>query len=80
MQRSGDGSAVTLAPNMADPDGFYEALLAAHEGLTTEQSFELNARLLMLLANQIGDRDVLARCIVLAKAAGEPQKPADASA
>lgn len=59
-----------LTPNMEDPDGFYEQLLGAHEGLTTEQSFQLNARLLMLLANQIGKRDVLARCIELAASAG----------
>lgn len=66
----GGMSQPVLAPNMEDPDGFYEQLLGAHEGLTTEQSFELNARLLMLLANQIGDRDVLARCIELAARAG----------
>jgi len=64
-----------LAPNMEDPDGFYEQLLGAHEGLTTEQSFELNARLLMLLANQIGNRDLLARCIELAAGAGGSRSP-----
>ena len=59
-----------LEPNMEDPDGFYEQLLAAHEGLADEASFELNVRLLMLLANQVGDRDILARCIELARDAG----------
>jgi hypothetical protein len=61
---------VELAPNMQDADGFYEELLAAHEGLSTEQSFELNARLLLVLANQIGRRDVLSKCIEAARAAG----------
>ncbi len=72
MNDRGQGavSQLLLEPNMEDPDGFYEQLLGAHEGLTTEQSFELNARLLMLLANQIGSRDVLARCIDLAVGAG----------
>lgn len=72
MSERGHGgmSQPVLAPNMEDPDAFYEKLLGAHEGLTTEQSFELNARLLMLLANQIGSRDVLARCIELAAGAG----------
>jgi hypothetical protein len=59
-----------LDPNMADPDGFYEQLLAAHEGLSTEASFELNTRLLLLLANQVGDPVILARCIALAREAG----------
>lgn len=40
-------------------DDFYEALLAAHDGLSFEQSVRLNARLILLLANQVGDVDVL---------------------
>ncbi len=59
---------VNLEPNMEDPDGFYEELLDAHQGLSLEESFELNARLLMLLANQVGDGAVLSRCIHLARA------------
>lgn len=77
MQRTDEGPAVNLEPNIQDPDGFYEALLAAHEGLSTEQSFELNARLLMLLANQVGDAAVLARCIELAKSAARKQSAGD---
>ncbi|WP_341862112.1 DUF2783 domain-containing protein [Gymnodinialimonas sp. 57CJ19] len=46
-------------PNIADPDGFYDELLAAHEGLSKDQSDALNARLILILANHIGDRDVL---------------------
>ena len=48
-----------LTPNIADPDGFYADLLAAHEGLTEEESVALNARLVLILANHIGDRAVL---------------------
>jgi Protein of unknown function (DUF2783) len=55
-----------LANQFSDADGFYEALLDAHGGLTTEQSALLNARLILLLANQIGDAGVLADCIALA--------------
>ncbi|MEP3112241.1 DUF2783 domain-containing protein [Nisaea sp.] len=47
------------APNLTDADGFYEALIAAHQGLTPEQSTALNARLILLLANHVGDRDIL---------------------
>ena len=40
-------------------DDFYEALMNAHEGLSDDQSNRLNARLVLLMANQIGDIDVL---------------------
>ncbi len=40
---------------LRDPDAFYEALIDAHQGLDAEQSHELNARLILLLAGQIGD-------------------------
>jgi len=53
--------------NLADPDGFYEQLLDAHQGLTPADSELLNARLILLLANQIGDARVLADCIVAAR-------------
>ena len=55
-------------PNIPDPDGFYSALVAAHEGLTDAASAALNARLVFLLANQIGDQQVLADCIAAARA------------
>ena len=46
-------------PNMADADEFYARLLAAHDGLTKTQSDALNARLILILANHIGDAKVL---------------------
>jgi Protein of unknown function (DUF2783) len=57
-----------LDNQLSDADGFYETLLDAHTGLSAEQSTLLNARLILLLANQIGDAAVLADCIALAKA------------
>lgn len=48
-------------------DAFYEQLLDAHEGLTPEQSQLLNARLILLLANEVGDAQALARCIEAAR-------------
>ena len=56
-----------LDPNLPDPDGFYEALLKAHEGLSDKESVELNARLVLVLANQIGDPTTLAAAIEAAK-------------
>ncbi|MFM8675932.1 MAG: DUF2783 domain-containing protein [Burkholderiaceae bacterium] len=40
-------------------DDFYEALIAAHEGLSEAQSHELNAKLVLFLSNHIGDLRVL---------------------
>jgi hypothetical protein len=50
-----------------DGDGFYEQLLEAHEGLTKEQSDLLNARLIVVLANQVGDARTLKECIEAAR-------------
>ena len=49
--------------NLQDADGFYEELLNAHEGLSAEQSEQFNMRLILLLANQVGDASVLRDCI-----------------
>lgn len=48
-------------------DDFYEALIAAHRGLSDEQSELLQARLLLLLANHVGDVGVLREAIALAR-------------
>ena len=58
---------LTLSPNLTDPDGFYEELIRAHEGLTKEQSDAFNARLILTLANHIGDRSVLSAALDAAK-------------
>lgn len=54
-------------PHFQDADGFYEQLLDAHAGLSREASELLNARLILLLANQVGDARVLAECIAAAR-------------
>jgi|TARA_B110000908_G_scaffold166272_1_gene217101 hypothetical protein len=54
---------LNLEPNIPDQDGFYDELLNAHDGLSKEQSDALNARLILILANHIGDRDVLREAI-----------------
>jgi hypothetical protein len=56
-----------IALNFSDQDAFYEALLLAHEGLTQEQSAAFNARLILILANQIGDEAVLEAAITAAR-------------
>ena len=54
-------------PNIARPDDFYQALIDAHIGLTEAQSAALNARLILLLANQVGDVDTLRAAIAAAR-------------
>ena len=54
--------------NIPQPDDFYQALIDAHAGLTEEQSAALNARLVLLLANQIGDLNTLRQAITAARA------------
>lgn len=46
-------------PNIADADGFYAELLAAHKGLSLEEGAALSARLVLILANHIGDETTL---------------------
>jgi hypothetical protein len=58
---------MNTAPNFQDADGFYERLLDAHQGLSREHSELLNARLILLLANQVGDAAVLGDCINAAR-------------
>lgn len=57
-------------PNIPDPDGFYDELLRTHDGLTAEESTALNARLVLVLCNHIGDRDVLRSAMTAAKGNG----------
>ena len=67
-----------LQPNLAEPgeryfrdftpgDDFYEALMDTHRGLSDEQSQLLNAKLVMLLANHIGDLSVIRQALLLAR-------------
>ncbi|MCV6902817.1 MAG: DUF2783 domain-containing protein [Achromobacter xylosoxidans] len=54
--------------NLAAPDDFYEALIEAHRDLSNEQSQELNAALILLLANHLGDMAVLREALAQARA------------
>lgn len=56
-------SDLNLSPNIASPDDFYAALLAAHDGLSKDQSDAFNARLVLVLANHIGDAGVLSAAL-----------------
>lgn len=56
-----------IAPNLENADDFYAALLAAHDGLNEADMHALNARLILVLANHIGDQAVLEAAIGVAK-------------
>lgn len=58
---------LNLEPNLPDPDGFYAELIAAHDGLSDEASAALNARLILILANHIGDRATLTQALNAAR-------------
>lgn len=62
--------ALNTSPNIPDPDGFYAEFLEAHGGLSDDDSIALNARLILILANHIGDRAVLSEALAVA-ATGE---------
>ena len=51
----------------ADPDALYQLLVEAHRDLTAEQSRQVNSRLILLLANQIGDPAVIAAAVAAAR-------------
>jgi hypothetical protein len=54
-------------PNLARPDDFYERLIAMHRGLSDDDSALVNAKLVLLLANHIGDPDVLTQAMAAAR-------------
>ena len=62
-------SKLITAPNIDDPDGFYAELLSLHEGRGKPESDAINARLLLILCNHIGDREVLREAFGSAAAA-----------
>lgn len=55
-------------PNLSHTDDFYQALIDMHQGLSEEQSQAVNARLILLLANHIGDLTVLRQAMQIASA------------
>jgi hypothetical protein len=59
---------LNIESNIADPDAFYEKLIDAHNGLSDEESHFMNAKLVLLLANHIGDAEVLSEALALARA------------
>lgn len=66
-------SKLDTSARFADPDAAFRLIIEAYRGLTDDGCADLNARLVLLLANQVGDIDVLREAIVLAKATLPPR-------
>jgi len=61
---------LVLEPNIDRPDDLYADLLEAHEGLDEAASAALNARLILVLANHVGDRELFRAALAAARNAG----------
>jgi hypothetical protein len=59
--------ALNTEPNLAAPDDFYDELIGLHRGLTEGESALVNAKLILLLANHVGDADVLRAAMAAAR-------------
>ena len=59
--------ALSTTSNFADPDAAYRLIVEAHRGVSDTQSADLDAALVLILANHIGDLDVLQDAVMLAK-------------
>jgi hypothetical protein len=59
-------------PRLADPDALYALLVEAHRGLSAEESRKLDAKLVLILANHIGEMETLRQAIDLAQGATAP--------
>lgn len=59
---------LTLTPNIDDPDGFFAELVDAQRGLDDAAAQKMLAKLVLVLANHVGNRAVLSEAIAVARA------------
>jgi GTP1/Obg family GTP-binding protein len=70
---------LTTQPNIQEPDDFYQELVDMHRDLSKEQSALVNAKLILLLANHVGDLAVLREAMRAARQDIAPEGQADAA-
>ncbi len=58
---------LNTSPNVADVDGVYQKLIDAHQGLSDAESMSLNARLILILINHIGDKAIIDEALEIAR-------------
>jgi len=56
-------TALITTPNIPDPDEFYQELIASQRDLSDEEAAKMNAKLVLILANHIGDRALIRAAI-----------------
>ncbi|MCG8356117.1 MAG: DUF2783 domain-containing protein [Kiloniellales bacterium] len=64
-------AALILTPNLPDPDAFYDHLIRLHEGRSEAESHRINAKLVLLLANHVGDPEAIEEAFRVAVGEGE---------
>ena len=57
---------LNLSPNIPDPDGFYQELIDSQRDMSEAEAEMMNCKLILVLANHIGDREVLRQAIATA--------------
>jgi GTP1/Obg family GTP-binding protein len=67
------GTLLNTQPNIQAPDDFYQELVDMHRDLSAQQSALVNAKLILLLANHVGDPAILREAM---RAAGQDIEPA----
>ena len=71
------GALLNTQPNIQAPDDFYQELVDMHRDLSKEQSALVNAKLILLLANHVGDLAVLREAMRAARQDIAPEGQAD---
>jgi len=56
-----------LDPNTPDPDGVYQMIIDMHKDLSEDESHAVNARMILILANHIGDKSIIAEATGVAR-------------
>ena len=57
---------LNLAPNLRDPDGFYQELIDSQRDMTDAEAGMMNCKLILVLANHIGDAELLRQALAVA--------------
>lgn len=58
---------LNLKPNIENPDVFYEMLTDAQRDMSDEEANDMNARLVLILANQVGNLDDLRQAVEMSR-------------
>ena len=69
------GTLLNTQPNIQAPDDFYQELVDMHRDLSAEQSALVNAKLILLLANHVGDPAILREAMRAARQDIDPDQP-----